>query len=130
MNESTGNIAPDDNVQHRDVRAVDPMTGLPMGAGSSAGSGPASGEDDPDGQGLPPNVILPDANAFKRDQLRARLLVSLVALGVLGVIVFLSDEHRTLYSLCAGGAALAVLVLGVRYMVARANAKANTQANA
>lgn len=88
-------------------------------AGGGMGRAP---EADPDAQGLPPHVVLPEAHAFMRDQLRARLLVSLAALAVLGVIVWASDEYRQMYTLCAGGAALAVLVLGVRYIIARQKA--------
>lgn len=92
--------------------------------GHATGSNPA---DDPDAQGLPSHVFLPEAHAFKRDQLRARLLVSFGALVVLCILVVVSKEYRVMYSLCAGGVAMAVLVLAVRYFIARSNAAQQAQ---
>lgn len=120
--ETSGNAAPDaDSPPLRQaIGAPDPLTGMPMGVPPMSGGIRARNfGNDPDAHGLPPDVIMPEANAFKRDQLRARLLVSLVALAVLGIIVWASDEHRLTYGLCTAGVGLAVAVLGVRYALAR-----------
>lgn len=116
--ESSGPKTPDVDPPplQRTADAPDPMTGMPQ---MSNRTGTSQLSDDPDAQGLPPHVILPESNAFKRDQLRARLLVSLVALVVLAAIFWASDENRMTAGLCASGAGLAVVVLGVRYAIAR-----------
>lgn len=113
------------------MAGIDPMTGLPWGDGASAApssTGPSvePQPDDPEAQGLPAHVKLPEVYAFKRDQLRARLFVSLVVLALLGLLTWFSETYRMLYGVCTAAAAIAVVVLIVRYLLARSDAKKYT----
>ena len=58
---------------------TDSNTFNPYGDGGSGAS-----SQDPDAQGLPPGVTLPEAHGFRRDQLWARMIVSVTVLVILG----------------------------------------------
>ena len=73
---------------------------------------------DPDAQGLPPHVLLPPAAAYRRDQLRARLVVCLIATVALVLLTFVSQQYRTLAIICTALAAVATLVMAVRFALA------------
>lgn len=72
-----------------------------------------------DTTGLPPGAMLPEASAFKRDQLWAKLAVSGVALVFLLLATWLSHDYRWLYAGCSL-VVLVVTAIGlVRYVIAR-----------
>lgn len=73
---------------------------------------------DPDAQGLPPHVLLPPAAAFKRDQLRARLVVAVITTALLGLFAYISHDYRTIALACFGIAAAATVIVALRFVLA------------
>jgi hypothetical protein len=74
--------------------------------------------DDPDAQGLPPDIELPEPVTYRRNQLLARLVVSLVGLGLLLLLLAGEPDSRVVQFCVAAVSIVAVFHL-VRWLKAR-----------
>jgi hypothetical protein len=84
------------------------------------GSQPGDEGNDPETEGLPPQVKLPDRQSYRRGQIWARLIVCLAGLALLTVIYFtMNPADRTLVLICIVLVAAAAVVQVVRYVADR-----------
>jgi len=81
---------------------------------------------DPDTQGLAPDVRLPEANRYRRDQWFARLMVCLVGLLVLAGMTLASEDYRRVYLGCTLAVGVATIYSMSRFVLAWRKARQQT----
>lgn len=75
-----------------------------------SGNAPPSRDSDPDAEGLPPHITLPDRNLYKRSQFRARTVLCVLALIVVGAFWFANRGASIVYPVCFALVTLTLLV--------------------
>jgi len=103
------------------TQSREPMSFPPGYPGGSAGPSSPQGvsSSDPDQQGLPPDVVLPDAARYRRDQWFARFIVCLAGLLILLVITWGMEDHRRVLAGCIAAVGLAAIYSFIHYVLAR-----------